>query len=101
MVESMYTQVPRVASRAASISACCVSGGVMDSEIRDDVEHPGTPAAETLSAVPVAVGFERKVRRRAWWSAAKEAGVYALFGRLRSGERRGGKGCVSPGRYGG
>lgn len=54
----------------------------MDSEIRDDVEHAGTPVDESLSAVPVAVGFERKVRRRAWWSAAKVAGVYALFGSI-------------------
>src|SRR3546814_14500543 len=54
----------------------------MDSESRDYVEHPGTPAAEPLSAVPVAVGFERKVRRRAWRSAAKVAGVYALFGSI-------------------
>ncbi|PKM02159.1 MAG: hypothetical protein CVV15_13690, partial [Gammaproteobacteria bacterium HGW-Gammaproteobacteria-5] len=52
----------------------------MDSEIRNDAEHASILADEPLSAAPVAVGFERRVRRAAWWSAAKVASLYALCG---------------------
>ncbi|PKM15697.1 MAG: hypothetical protein CVV12_06905 [Gammaproteobacteria bacterium HGW-Gammaproteobacteria-2] len=52
----------------------------MDSEIRNDAEHASILADEPLSAAPVAIGFERRVRRAAWWSAAKVASLYALFG---------------------
>ncbi|MDP1696739.1 MAG: HD domain-containing phosphohydrolase [Xanthomonadaceae bacterium] len=52
----------------------------MDSDIRNDAEHASILADEPLSAAPVAVGFERKVRRQAWWIATKVAGLYAVCG---------------------
>lgn len=45
-----------------------------------DAESDEALAAEPVSVIPVAIGSERKVRRAAWWSAAKVTGLYLLVG---------------------